>query len=116
QKIEGRIVDDDGHIRVEGPQHPLGGVLDGLAAEGVEVDPHGRTVRPTRNVQTRSVSPVPLRSRRSRPMSSRPRPPENCRPSPAEYPTSLGVLPTPNGNCPPRTPKRMGVPSEPSSA
>src|SRR5206468_4805434 len=90
--------------------------LIGLTPEGVEVDLHGRTVSPSRNVQTRSVSPVPLRCSRSMPRSRRPRPPENCRPSPAEYPTSVGVFPSPKGSCPPRKPNRNGDAGDPISA
>src|SRR2546426_5075903 len=110
------IIHHRGTARVEGLTHALGVVLVGFTPEGVEVDVHGRTVSPSRNVQTRSVSPVPLRCSRSMPMSRRPRPPENWRPSPAEYPTSVGVFPTPNGSCPPRRPNRNGDASDPISA
>src|SRR6266404_3997786 len=102
--------------RVERLTHAVGVVLVGFTSECVEVDVHGRTVSPSRNVQTRSLSPVPLRCSRSRPMSRRPRPPENCRPSPPEYPTSVGVFPTPNGSCPPRRPNRSGDAGDPISA
>src|SRR5438445_1632 len=99
----------------EGLANQIGVVLVRLASEGVEVDVHGRTVSPSRNVHTRSVSPAPVRCSRSMPRSSRPRPPENWRPSPPENPTSVGVCPTANGNCPPRPPNRSGA-VEPSSA
>src|ERR1051325_3466351 len=110
------IVHRHGAARVERRAHPLGVVLIRLAAERVEVDVHGRTVRPSRSVHTRSVRPVPLRCRRSIPTSSRPRPCENERPRPAEYPTSVGALPMPKGSCPPRAPRRIGDVAGPSSA
>src|SRR5436309_5154420 len=110
------IIHDRRTARVECLAHTVGVVLVGFTSECVEEDVHGRTVSPSRNVQTRSLSPVPLRWSRSRPMSRRPRPPENCRPSPAEYPTSVGVFPTPNGSCPPRSPNRNGDAGDPISA
>src|SRR5437762_9126259 len=110
------IIHHDRTVRVERLAHALGVVLVGFTPECVEVDVHGRTVSPTRTVQTRSLSPKPVRCSRSTPMSRRPRPPENCRPRPAEYPTSAGALPTPNGSCPPRAPKRSGDPGDPISA
>src|SRR6266511_2564546 len=113
---EGGIIHHDRTVRVERLAHALGVVLVGFTPECVEVDVHGRTVSPTRTVQTRSLSPKPVRCSRSRPMSRRPRPPENCRPRPAEYPTSVGALPTPNGSCPPRAPRRNGDPGDPISA
>src|SRR6266446_778443 len=110
------IVYDRGAGRVERLAHAFGVVLVGFTPKCVEIDVHGRTVSPRMNVQTPSVSPVPRRCSRSRPMSRRPRPPANCRPRPPEYPTSVGVLPTPNGSCPPRRPKRNGDAGDPISA
>src|ERR1041385_3440089 len=110
------IVHRHGAARVERRAHPLRVVLIRLAAERVELDVHGRTVRPSRSVHTRSVRPAPLRCRRSIPTSSRPRPCENERPRPAEYPTSVGALPMPKGSCPPRAPRRIGDVAGPSSA
>src|SRR6267378_6488170 len=110
------IVHDRGAGRVERLPDTLGVVLVGLTPKCVEVDVHGRTVSPSKNVQTRSLRPVPLRCSRSRPMSRRPRPPENCRPSPPENPTSVGAFPTPNGSCPPRRPSRNGDAGDPISA
>jgi len=58
----------------------------GFAPEGVEVDVHGRTVSPSRNVHTRSVSPVPCvpppspRSRRPRRRRTAARAPRSIRP------------------------------------
>src|SRR5258705_4549464 len=110
------IIHHDRTVRVERLAHALGVVLVGFTPECVEVDVHGRTVSPTRTVQTRSLSPKPVRCSRSRPMSRRPRPPENCRPRPDEYPPSVGALHTPNGSCPPRAPRRSGDPGDPISA
>src|SRR5207302_6700999 len=113
---ECRIVHDCSTARVERLPDALGVVLVGLTPKRVEVDVHGRTVSPSRNVHTRSLRPEPLRCSRSRPMSRRPRPPENCRPSPPENPTSVGAFPTPNGSCPPRRPNRNGDAGDPISA
>src|SRR5205807_5670640 len=92
-------------------------VLVRLAAEGMEVDVHGRTVRPTSAVHTRSVSPPPRRCSRSTPTSSSARPWANARPDPAAAANSVGaIVPGPNGSWPPRTPNRKGMRPPPISA
>src|SRR5213592_52253 len=112
----GGIFHDDRALVSERLAHQLGVVLVRLAAEGVEVDVHGRTVRPSRNVQTRSESPPPLRSRCSSPTSTSARPRANARPVPAATPTSVAaVAPAPNGSCPPRAPSRSGENPLPTS-
>ena len=59
---------DGGRAAVfEGLADQLGVVLVRLAAEGVEVNVHGRTVNPSRIVHTCSVRPPPLRCRYSTP-------------------------------------------------
>src|SRR5438093_5633246 len=61
----------------------------GFTPKCVEVDVHGRTVSPTRTVQTRSLSPKPVRCSRSTPMSRRPRAPRHrCPAARAEEHTS----------------------------
>src|SRR5258705_6741860 len=113
----GRIVHDDRALFGESVPHLFGVVLVCFTTERVEVDVHGRTVSPNKKVHTRSVTPVPpLRWRCSNPKSRRPRPPENCLPIPVEMPNSVGALgPGPKASCPPRTPKRNGDVSDPSS-
>src|SRR2546427_13230487 len=74
-------------------------------------------VRPTSTVQAVSVSPPPLRTRRSRPRSTRARLPEKLFPVPSVTPNSVGAaVPGPNGSWPPRTPNRNGVGPAPTSA
>src|SRR5207245_3446323 len=90
--------------------HQRGVLLGRLAAEGDELDVHGRTLKPSRNVHTRSESPAPVRRRCSRPTSTSARPRANARPVPAANPTSVGAVgPAPNGSCPPRAPTRNGA-------
>src|SRR5881398_1150 len=112
----GGIFHDDRALVSERLAHQVGVVLVRLAAEGMEVNVHGRTVRPRRNVQTRSESPPPLRSRCSSPTSTSARPRANARPVPAAKPSSLGAAaPAPNGSCPPRAPSRSGENPLPTS-
>src|SRR6059058_1909512 len=113
----GRVVHDDGTLVGERLAHQRRVVLIGLAAKGVEIDVHGRTVSPTSTVHTRSVSPPPRRSSRSSPRSTNARPCANARPVPSDPATSVGALgPGPNGTCPPRAPRRIGIRREPNSA
>src|SRR5213593_3782194 len=112
----GGIFHDDRALVSERLAHQVGVVLVRLAAEGMEVNVHGRTVRPRRNVQTRSESPPPLRSRCSSPTSTSARPRANARPVPAAKPSSVGAAaPAPNGSCPPRAPSRSGENPLPTS-
>src|SRR5437899_4210343 len=114
---DGGIIDHNGALVAEPLANHIGVVLIRPAAKGMEVDPHGRTVSPRRNVKMCSFNPVPLRSRCSTPKSIRPRPAENCFPRPAERPTSVGGwAPAPNGIWPPRAPNRNPEPSCPISA
>src|SRR5690348_663195 len=113
----GGVVHDRGAGVLERPAHARRVVLVCLTTERVEVDVHGRTVRPTSTVHTRSVSPVPRRSSRSTPRSIEARPCANERPVPAAAANSVGaVLPGPNGIWPPRTPSRKGIRLDPNSA
>src|SRR5438094_834723 len=90
----GRVVHDDGTLVGERLAHQRRVVLIGLAAKGVEIDVHGRTVSPTNT-----------------------RPCANARPVPSDPATSVGALgPGPNGTCPPRAPRRIGIRREPNSA
>src|SRR2546427_1939607 len=116
QVRHGGIVHQHGALVGERLAHDLRVVLVRLAAEGVEVDVHGRIVMPTSTVHTCSLSPAPLRSSRSTPRSSSARPSENARPVPTATANSVGaVVPEPNGIRPPRTPNRIGA-REPTSA
>src|SRR5690242_1684693 len=113
----GGVVHDRGARALECPAHERRVVLVRLTTESVEVDVHGRTVRPTSTVHTRSVSPVPRRSSRSTPRSIEARPCANERPVPAAAANSVGaVVPGPNGIWPPRTPSRKGIRLDPNSA
>src|SRR5690242_9869424 len=117
QVCHGGVVHNRGAGVLERPAHARRVVLVCLTTERVEVDVHGRTVRPTSTVHTRSVSPVPRRSSRSTPRSIEPRPCANERPVPAAAANSVGaVLPGPNGIWPPRTPNRKGIRPDPNSA
>src|SRR5260370_1764822 len=110
------VRDDDGALVGERLAYQLGVVLVRLAAEGMEVDLHGRTVIPSRKVHTRSVRPVARRSRCSRPRSIRPRPPASRRPVPMQAPHSPGAAPAGRtGMRPVRAPRRSGR-ALPSSA
>src|SRR5438034_1817548 len=112
-----RVVHHDDALVRERLTHERRVVLVGLAAEGMEVDVHGRTVSPTSTVHTRSMSPPPRRSSRSRPRSMSARPCANARPVPSDPATSVRALvPGPNGICPPRAPRRIGIRREPNSA
>src|SRR3989449_9969024 len=98
-----RIVHHDDALVRERLTHERRVVLVGFAAEGMEVDVHGRTVSPTSTVHTRSVRIPPRRSSRSTPRSMSARPWANARPVPADAANSVGALvPGPNGSWPPR--------------
>src|SRR6267143_2425008 len=113
----GRVVHRHESLLRERLAHQRGVILVGLATESVKVDVHGRTVIPTSTVHTRSVSPPPRRSSRSRPRSMSARPCANAPPVPTDAAASVGgLVPGPNGNCPPRAPRRIGIRREPNSA